>query len=562
MTFKNKFPKAIVYILFITFSLLVFQNCSTETIDTDPDNDGISGTLDNCPTIANLNQLDNDNDGLGDACDDDDDNDGILDVNDNCPFTANPDQEDTDSNGVGNVCETNTTGDNDDDGVLNGEDNCPDIANPDQEDTDDDGMGDACDDDDDNDGILDVNDNCPLIANPNQEDFDNDGIGNLCDEDYTAPISPCEGGMAGIYPCDGYDLMAHIDINTFGTSGIEGNDSWGWTDPTTGKEYALVGTTQNTSFVDITDTQNLVFLGTLPTATGNSLWRDIKVYNNYAFIVSEASGHGMQVFDLTRLRNVTNAPETFTADAHYTGFGRAHNIFINEDSGYAYIIGTYKFGPFSGNTLFLNVQDPLNPTDQIEFTAGDYSHDAQIVTYNGPDTDHTGKELYIGSNENEITIVDVTDKNNPIEISTVSYTNIAYTHQGWFTEDLKYFIVGDEIDERDFGNDTRTLVFDFTDLDNPILSTTYFGPTAAIDHNGYVKEDTYYLANYTAGVRFIDISDIDNGNLTETGFFDTYPADNSTNFNGVWNVYPFFESGNIIINDIDSGLFIVRKSGT
>lgn len=559
MTFKNKFPKAIVYVLFITFSLFVFQNCSTETIDTDPDNDGISGTLDNCPSIANPNQLDNDNDGLGDVCDDDDDNDGILDMNDNCPLNYNPNQEDSDSNGIGDVCETNASGDNDNDGILNGDDNCPDINNPNQEDNDNDGMGDACDDDDDNDGVLDVNDNCPLVANPDQEDFDNDGIGNLCDEDYSAPISPCEDGMAGIYPCDGYDLMGHIDINEFGTAGIEGNDSWGWTDPTTGKEYALVGTTQNTAFVDISDTENLILLGTLPTATVNNLWRDIKVYNNYAFIVSEASNHGMQIFDLTRLRNVANAPETFTADAHYTGFGKCHNLLINEDSGFAYAVGTTTF---SGGTHFVNIQDPLNPVAAGGFSAGGYSHDVQVVTYNGPDSDHTGKEILVGSNEDEVVIADITDKSNPTILKTISYTNVRYTHQGWFTEDQKYFIVGDELDELYVGNDTKTLVFDFTDLDNPLLHTTYIGPTGAIDHNGYVKGDTYYLANYTAGTRFIDISDIDNGNLTESGFFDSYPTNDSTSFHGVWNVYPFFGSGNIIINDIEGGLFIVRKSGT
>ena len=66
---------------------------------------------------------------------------------------------------------------------------------------------------------------------------------------------------------------------------------------------------------------NPVYLGKLPTHTSSTTWRDVKVYNNYAFIVSEAGGHGMQVFDLTRLRDVANPPETFTEDAHYDGFG-------------------------------------------------------------------------------------------------------------------------------------------------------------------------------------------------------------------------------------------------
>jgi choice-of-anchor B domain-containing protein len=134
------------------------------------------------------------------------------------------------------------------------------------------------------------------------------------------------------------------------------------------------------------------------------------------------------------------------------------------------------------------------------------------------------------------------------------------THQGWFTEDLNYFIVGDELDERDFGNNTRTLVFDLSDLDNPVYSFEYLGPTAAIDHNGYPNGNDYFLANYRAGVRVLDLSQIGSGTLTEIGFFDTYPENDSAGFDGVWNVYPFFTSGNIVISDIDRGLFIIRKS--
>ena len=127
-------------------------------------------------------------------------------------------------------------------------------------------------------------------------------------------------------------------------------------------------------------------------------------------------------------------------------------------------------------------------------------------------------------------------------------------------DDLSYFILGDELDEANFGMNTRTIVFDFTDLDNPTLHMTYSGESNAIDHNGYVKNDLFYQANYTAGVRFIDISDIDNATMSEIGFFDTYPENNNTSFNGAWNVYPYFESGNIIISDINRGLFIIKKS--
>jgi choice-of-anchor B domain-containing protein len=368
--------------------------------------------------------------------------------------------------------------------------------------------------------------------------------------------TPCLNGMAGDYPCNGYDLQSFIPFSTFDAS--TGNDSWGWTDPQDGSEYALMGLNNGTVFIDITDPINPVYLGKLPTHTTSTTWRDVKVYNNYAFVVSEAGGHGMQVFDLTRLRNVVSPPESFTEDAHYDGFGSAHNIVINEESGYAYAVGA----DFSGGAHFINIQNPLNPLGEGGYAGSGYTHDAQVITYNGPDSDYTGREIYVGSNENEVVIVDVTDKTNPVLISTATYTNDAYTHQGWFTEGLNYFIVGDEVDELDFGFNTKTIVFDFTDLDNPQFDFDHFGTTTAIDHNGYTKGDKYYLANYTAGMTVLDISDLQNQNISELGYFDTYPNSNSADFSGAWNVYPYFESGNIVISNYSGGgFFLVKASG-
>ena len=377
------------------------------------------------------------------------------------------------------------------------------------------------------------------------------------------PLFACENGLADQYPCSGYDLMTYIsladlDLSNTDPANLSGCDSWGWTDPTNQKEYALVALNSGVSFVDITDTSKPIVVGFLPTATVNSSWRDVKVYNNYAFVVSEARDHGMQVLDLTKLRNITNPPQLLSANTTYTGFGSAHNIVINESKGYAYPVGTTRSGTYKGGPLFINIQDPLNPIDEGGFL--NYSHDAQVVTYNGPDLEHNGKEILIGSNETEIVIVDVSDKSNPIRLSSISYNNVRYTHQGWFTDDMRYFLLGDELDEIRIGGNTRTIIFDFSDLDNPTFQSEYLGLTEAIDHNGYVKGNTFFLANYTAGVRMIDISNIANSSIQETGFFDTYPLGNTAAFEGAWNVYPYFESGNIVISDINSGLFVIKKS--
>lgn len=369
--------------------------------------------------------------------------------------------------------------------------------------------------------------------------------------------TPCTGGTAGPYSCDGYDLQSEFSLSQL--SAGSGNDSWGWTDPTNGDEYALVGLNNGTAFIDISNPTSPVYLGKLPTHTSSSTWRDIKVYNNHAFVVSEANNHGMQVFDLTRLRSVTAPPVTFTEDAHYNGFGSAHNIVINEDTGYAYGVGTNSY---NGGPHFVNIQDPLNPTAAGGYQMDGYSHDAQIITYCGPDKDYSGREILIGSNEDEVIIADITDKANPIEIATISYTNVEYTHQGWFTEDERYFIVGDELDEQAVGFNTRTLVFDFEDLDNPQFHFEHEGTTSAIDHNGYTKGTKYYMANYRAGLRVFDLTNIANGSISEEGFFDSYPGSNSASFSGAWNVYPYFESGNIVISDLQRGFILVKASSS
>ena len=372
-------------------------------------------------------------------------------------------------------------------------------------------------------------------------------------------LTPCEDGFAGVYPCSGYDLQAIVSLETFRAN--SGNDSWGWTDPQTGKEYAIMGLDDGTAFVDISVPDQPVYLGKLATASVPSSWRDVKVFQNHAFIVSEAANHGMQVFDLTRLRNVPSK-QNFTADARFTGFGNAHNIAINEASGFAYVIGSSLY---EGGPAFIDVNDPLNPTLEGGFSDESYSHDAHIVTYNGPDQDHHGKEILFGSNSdggdnNQVVIVDVTDKSAPTLISNMSYSNGGYTHQGWLAQDHQYYYLGDELDEINYGGRTKTLVFDLEDLDNPILHHTYLGATNAIDHNGYTKNNSFFIANYTAGFREINTINIASGAMEEEGFFDTYPSNNNANFNGVWSIYPYFESGVIVISDINTGLYLVKAS--
>ena len=190
----------------------------------------------------------------------------------------------------------------------------------------------------------------------------------------------CIGGKAGPYPCNEIDLAAFVPLADIG--GGRANDIWGWTDPLTGREYALVGRSSGLSFVDVTTPETPVYLGSLPAHTVDSSWRDVDVYANFAFVGSEAPDHGMQVFDLTRLRNVVERPAAFTEDAHYNGFGSSHTLTINQATGFAFGVGSRTC---AGGLHIVNIQNPRSPTYAGCFAADGYTHETQCVIYRGPD---------------------------------------------------------------------------------------------------------------------------------------------------------------------------------
>jgi choice-of-anchor B domain-containing protein len=381
----------------------------------------------------------------------------------------------------------------------------------------------------------------------------------------------CNGGAAGQFPCGNVDLLAFLPVQSIGGArGVEVNDIWGWTDPETGREYALVGRYDGTAFVDVTDPSTPVYVGQLPkpgTSPG-STWRDIKVYRDHAYIVADNAGeHGVQVFDLTRLRNPESPPVTFTEDARYDRIHSAHNIAINTETGYAYTVGNSDGGETCGGGLHMvDIRDPKSPTFAGCFSdpatgrqKTGYTHDAQCVVYRGPDEDYRGREICFGSNETALSIADVTDKQDPVAVAVAEYPNVGYTHQAWLTEDHRYLLLDDEMDElHGLVEHTRTLIWDVSDLDDPVLAEEFLNPNSvSIDHNQYVVGDKVYQSNYVAGLRILDISDIENPR--EVGFFDTVPyGSDGPRFDGSWSNYPFFESGVIVVTSGDEGLFLLR----
>jgi choice-of-anchor B domain-containing protein len=382
----------------------------------------------------------------------------------------------------------------------------------------------------------------------------------------SASFAPCENGMAGEYECNSVDQLSFVSLADLGADvgnpSVGGNDIWGWTDPESAHEIAIMGTSDGTSFVDITDPREPIVIGRLETYTVPSLWRDIKVYQNHAFIGAEASGHGMQVFDLTTLRpfygQKSESVRQLTARAHYGEFGNSHNIAINEATGFAYVIGS---GTCSGGPHIVDIRDPANPEFIGCFDTDGYTHDTECVIYHGPDQEFQGREICFLYNENTLTIADVTDKTNPEMLSRTAYENVYYTHQGWLAEDHAHLFMDDEIDELNGPiQNTRTLIWDTSNLRAPVHVNDFFSEMTVSDHNQYTKGDFIFQGNYKAGLRILHIDAVPGApyvGLQEVGFFDVAPGENTPGFEGTWSTYPYFPSGTIVATSMERGLFVL-----
>jgi choice-of-anchor B domain-containing protein len=376
-----------------------------------------------------------------------------------------------------------------------------------------------------------------------------------------AASQPCVGGMAGIYPCDNVDLLSYMSLAEIGCNPNNDNtsDIWGWVSPITAKEYALVAVSNGLAFVDISNPESTIYLGTLPTHTGNSLWRDVETLDHYCFVGSEASGHGLQVFDLLQLDNVTT-PITFIETAHYGGFGNSHTIAIDAESKLLMAMGS---NTFNGGPHLIDISNPLQPILVGGYEDAGYTHDGTILTYNGPDINHQGDVIVVACNGNSgwgVVTLDVTDPTDILLLDNYEYPERGYTHQGWFTKDMAHYLVNDELDEQNFGTTTRTHIFDFTDLDNIDYMNYYLGTSTSIDHNLYVKDQFAYESNYRSGVRILDASRVSTGVLNEVGYFDLFPANDNPQFSGTWSNYPYLPSGVNLATSMYDGFFVLRPT--
>lgn len=388
-----------------------------------------------------------------------------------------------------------------------------------------------------------------------------------------APGMECEDGQLEGFPCSNIELVAHMPNSALGGErGAWVNDIWGWTDPETDRDFALVARRDGISFVEVTDPAAPRLLGNLPRTEGSrpSVWRDVKVLSDHAYIVADGAGqHGMQVFDLARLRDVTDAPVEFEPDVTYREIHSAHNVVANDETGYLYIVGASVGGETCGGGLhFVDARDPKSPTfagcyhDTSGANARGYTHDAQCVVYRGPDERYYGREICIGSNVDEINVADVTDKSNPVSLGRGSYPNVGYAHQGWFDPEHRFFYMNDETDTL-AGSvpGIRTIIWDLTDLEDPVVAREHVSDVLASAHNLFIEGERMYQSNYGSGFRVFDIGE--RTDPREIGFLDTAPYSqnqpgHSSTESGAWSNYPYFESGVVVFTSVREGLFIVR----
>jgi len=368
--------------------------------------------------------------------------------------------------------------------------------------------------------------------------------------------------------CNNINQQSFLNFVDLQSPEAEGNDCWGWTSAD-GREIAIMGLTTGTTFVDITNPSAPVVKAFMPGNGNPSTWRDMKVVNDWVFVVSEASGHGIQAFDLSRLSQIGAEPEILAADYIIGGrndptneLGNCHNIVANPATNKIYAVGCTAGAhcATNGGLYIVDVADPANPVipdNGFNCYDGDgYVHDAQCVVYKGPDTAYTDRDICFSYNEDTFTIVDVTDPFNMVLVSRTGYPGSAYTHQGWVTEDHTVVLLDDELDEQGSTGELRTYLWDVRDLDAPVLMNTHYHGIQSIDHNQYIVGDYTYQANYMSGLRVLQIDQV-NFQLTEVGYFDVFPSLDNDNFFGSWSVYPYFASGNIVISSIDYGMYVV-----
>lgn len=353
----------------------------------------------------------------------------------------------------------------------------------------------------------------------------------------------------------GIVAVGFLSLEDLETSKV--NDMASWFDEVDQTTYLLVGCENGTAFVRLLPGGKPIYMGKLLTASLSSVWRDIKVVNNHAYVVCEADNHGMQVFALNDLREwqPADGPQSWEASGFTLGPGTAHNLAVNEDAGHVIQVGSPWM---SGGGVIYSVSSPNNPVLIGGASEWGSFHDAHAFRYAGPDGQHQGKDLIVAAGTHRMWILDASQPDDVLLISNVEYPDPAYAHQVWVSEGHDHAFMGDELDEIQLGGVTRTFVFDLTDLDNPVFVETFFSTSTATDHNQYPHGEWLFQSNYHAGLRMLSDAWPSTPTLTERGHFDPYPETDAPGFHGAWSHSILAEEGLVAMTSIEQGLWVLK----
>lgn len=377
----------------------------------------------------------------------------------------------------------------------------------------------------------------------------------LADQAGNEGPAACKNGKAGQYPCKNIDLLSHIPASDFGGAGVA--DVWGWVDPETKSEYAILGSSKGVYFFDITDPTKPVYLGNmLGKAEPALIWQEIEILNDHAYVVCDLSPCNLQIFDLTRLRGVETAPPAWQPDSVFP-IPNAHSIDSNPATNHIFINGSQLT---TGAPLIFDVSDPLVPTPVGAIADDGYTHDSLCRNYKGPDKAYKGNEICFNFNEDTVTIYDVTGNPvQPVRLARETYPTASYAHSGALTKDHSTLISTDEGDETGHGTPSTLYIWDIRKLTAPKLIGTWVGDSLSIDHNVYSEANALFHANYVNGFRILDLKNAHRAKLKEVAWFDTVPLSDFPEFEGAWAAYPYLPSGNMIVGDMSGGGFFVVR---
>ena len=346
---------------------------------------------------------------------------------------------------------------------------------------------------------------------------------------------------------DGVIFCAQIPVNVLGGVG-NGADLWHYVS-SAGREYGIMTTMESVAWVEVTDPFDPVVVHIHERGSTSSLWGDVKVIGEYAYV--EGEGGGILVFDMSEIDSGTVIYEGMAAG------GKAHNIVACPEAGLLIRVGqTVRF--------YDVLEDPV----EIEFLGSRtdrFVHDARIIVYpqDGPDPDHRGEIIgflndgfnqgYVDPGLSIVSFGTRADFNPQGEtLGRITWDEGGYSHQSWESEDLRWLYSNDETSPA--LNSTWQCI-DISDLDNAFLGEQQANGQAATNHNLFVRGDLLFAANYKDGVRVLEA---DGNGLEEVAFFDTFPESGDPGYQGCWGVDPFLPSGTILASDMQRGLFVLR----